>query len=123
MTIAKRLALLSAIPLVALFALGPFLASQFAKIETQSRFVAGLQIDSLAAVGDISRHFGEERVALRNYLVAKDKTEQARSAAHLRENEAELTRLLARYGDSLISNDAGPEVVHRLSGSKPRMGR
>jgi CheY-like chemotaxis protein/HPt (histidine-containing phosphotransfer) domain-containing protein len=104
-TIAKRLALLLAVPLLALFGLGWFVENQFAAIERLSRFVAREQIDSIATVGEISRRFGEDRINLRNCMIAKDEAERARSATDLRESQAELSRLLARYAASLISSD------------------
>ena len=105
MTIARRLALLLVIPLLAVSGLGVFVTNQFGKIERLSGFVADKQIGSLATLGEIARLFGEQRVYLRNYLVEKDQTGQERSNARLREDQVELNRLLARYGDSLISSD------------------
>ena len=56
-TIAKRLVLLLAVPLLALAGLGVFSRLQLANIETRSRFVAELQVPSLATLGNISRAF------------------------------------------------------------------
>lgn len=49
-TIAKRLMILLAVPLLILVALGFFVRTQLARIERQSRFLAETQISSLAAL-------------------------------------------------------------------------
>ena len=105
MTIAKRLALLLAMPLLALFGLAAFVADQYARIEALSRFVTEKQIESVATLGEISRRFGEERVCLRNRLIATGRAEQAQAEADLRDNQAQMERLVARYADSLIASD------------------
>ena len=105
MTIAKRLALLLAVPLFALFGLGIFVANQIVKIERLSRFVAEKQIGSLGDLGHISRRFAQDRICVRNYLLAQNKADLEKSKACIRENETELDRLLSRYGDALVSSD------------------
>jgi len=105
MTIARRLTLLLAIPLIALIALGFFVRTQINRVETLSRFVVDLQVESLTTLGHISRSFAEARVSVRNYLLADGKVEQARAQAGFRESQAELNRLLGQYADTLISND------------------
>ena len=104
MTMARRLTLLLAIPLLALFGLGFFVTNQFAKIEEHSRFVVEKQVQSLAALGNISRTFAEARVSIRSYLLATDSVGRADSEALLRQKQVELTRLLARYADGLVSS-------------------
>src|SRR3954462_3039911 len=106
MTIAKRLGLLLSIPLLALFGLGAFVANQIVRIERLSRFVAETQIGSLGKLGEISRHFAQERLCMRNYLLSTDKATEDESATCLRDNDADNSRLLAEYGNSLISSDA-----------------
>jgi signal transduction histidine kinase/DNA-binding response OmpR family regulator/HPt (histidine-containing phosphotransfer) domain-containing protein/CHASE3 domain sensor protein len=105
MTMARRLTLLLAIPLLALFGLGFFVSSQFARIETQSRFVSQTQVESLAALGDIGLTFAEARVSVRMYLLAPDKAAQGMAEALLHQKQDELTRLLAYYHDNLISSE------------------
>jgi CHASE3 domain sensor protein len=105
MTIARGLTLLLAIPLLALLGLGIFLTNQFARIEAQSQFVADLQVESVATLASIARCSGEARVSIRTYLLARDSTEQVHAVSRLHDNQAELNRLLARYGDALISNE------------------
>ena len=55
MTIARRLIILVAVPLLVLAELGVFNRLELAAIETRSRFVAETQVGSLAALGNISR--------------------------------------------------------------------
>src|SRR5215831_10836281 len=105
MTIARRLVLLLAVPLAALAGLGFFVRSQIAKVETLTRLVAEVQIESLGALGNISRRAAEMRISIRSYLLAEDRTAQIRYEADLRKSQAELTDLLARYGDELISSE------------------
>jgi signal transduction histidine kinase/CheY-like chemotaxis protein/HPt (histidine-containing phosphotransfer) domain-containing protein/CHASE3 domain sensor protein len=104
MTIARRFSLLLAIPILSLIGLGFFIENQVARIETQSQFMT-LQVESLAALGNISRCSAEARVGLRNYLLAENKEERARAESLIHENHAELTRLLAIYSDTLISDE------------------
>src|SRR5947209_5127883 len=105
MTIAKRLVLLLAIPLLALFGLGAFVAIQTVRIERLSRFVAETQIASLGQLGEISRHFAQARVCMGKYLLATDKANQDAYEMCLRDNEAAISRLLVQYGNSLVSSD------------------
>jgi two-component system, sensor histidine kinase and response regulator len=105
MTIAKRLILMLAIPLISLVGLGFFITNQIARIESLSRFVVNSQIKSLAALGGIQRCSAEMRVSIRSYLLAEDIAAQGRAEALLRQNQAELNVLLAKYGDTLISSE------------------
>jgi PAS domain S-box-containing protein len=106
MTIAKRLALLLALPIVMLVALGWYVFYQLNGIEKKSRFVSEMQIESLAALGNIASRNTDIRVNVRNYLLADEAAEAAEPVADLAKNSEEMTRLLDHYGDSLISDDA-----------------
>jgi two-component system, sensor histidine kinase and response regulator len=105
MTIAKRLIILLALPLLALVGLGLFTRLQLSKVETRSRYVAETQIGSLAALGNISRTFPELRVQVRSYLLATNPVEQAKARSAFDVGEADLQRLLGQYADSLISDE------------------
>jgi signal transduction histidine kinase/CheY-like chemotaxis protein len=105
MTIAKRLILMLTIPLIALFGLWYFVRSQISKVESQSRFVVASQIRSLALLGEISRASEEMRISIRNYLLADNPAEKSEAEELLHTSQEELRRLLARYGDTLISGD------------------
>src|SRR3974390_1817186 len=105
MTIAKRLVVLLAVPIVALLGLGIFVRLQVSKIEQQARFLAETQIPSLAGIGELSRDSVELRVHVRNHLLATNQTEQAKAQAAFETNEAEISRLFRQYADKLISDD------------------
>jgi PAS domain S-box-containing protein len=105
MTIAKRLALLLALPIVVLMALSGFFLYELTGIQKKSRFVSELQIESLAVLGNISSQLDNSRVELRNCLLAEDPSTTASAAKAFDEHAAELTKLLAHYGDSLISDE------------------
>ena len=111
MTIARRLILLLATPFLALLGLGVFATNQLGRIESQSRIV-GLQVNSVTALGSILRCFSEARVSIRTYLLAADKPSRTRAEASFHESRAELTRHLARYGESLISSDEDRRMLN-----------
>src|SRR6476660_6170511 len=104
MTIAKRLVLLLAVPLLALAGLGGFTRLQLTTIENRSRFVSDLQIPSLATLGHISRTFAELRVHVRNHLLATSEAERVSVRSTFARDEAGLDRLLDQYESNLISN-------------------
>ena len=91
MTIAQRLTLLLAVPLVVLIGLGLFVANRFDRIVRQSRFVAETQIGSVTQLAKISRSVTALRVELRNYVLAEDNDVQAENEKLYRKFEKELT--------------------------------
>ena len=105
MTIARRLALLPAVPILVLLALSGFIAYQLRGIHRQSRFISEMQIESLASLGNISRKITDMRVSLRNHLLAESAEEQRAPAASISKDREELPQLLAAYGDKLISDE------------------
>lgn len=105
MTIARRLMILLAVPLLMLVALGVFVRSQLAGIEARSRFVSEVQIHSVAVVGNISRSFTEMRVNVRSYLLTRNPAHQVRAKAAFDEDKAEVDRLLKYFADSLVSGN------------------
>src|SRR4026208_2388416 len=112
MTIAKRLVLLLAVPLLALVGLGAFIRFQLTTIEDRGRFVADLQIPSLATLGNISRTFAELRVHVRNHVLATSEAERASVRSTFERDEAELGRLLDQYERNLISNDQDRRLLN-----------
>ena len=119
MTIGKRLVLLLTVPLLALVALGIFTRLQLTTIETRSRFVADMQVPSLAALGNISRIFAELRVQLRNHVLATSEAERARVRSTFERDEAELRRLLDHYERRPDLRRPGSPPAERLSQSLP----
>ena len=127
MTIAKRLIILLAVPLVALVGLGLFIRSQLAEIESRSRFVSESQIPSLAVLGNLSRSFAELRVNVRSYLLATNEAGRTEARSAFAVGEAEVNRLLGQsqtviksMGDSLghLPGIAGASI---LADGKPGM--
>jgi two-component system sensor histidine kinase/response regulator len=104
MTISRRLILLAAVPLLTLIGLGIYMKAQLADIETRSRFVADMQIRSLAALGNISRTYAELRVSSRGYLLRGDKAEQDKARAGFHHHKEYFVQLLREYGESLVSD-------------------
>jgi two-component system, sensor histidine kinase and response regulator len=105
MTIAKRLIILLAVPLLILVALGVFVPTQLAKIETHILFMAEDQTTSVAVLGNISRGFTEMRVNVRSVLLSTNQAEQARAQALFAEDKADVTRLLRQFGETLITGE------------------
>src|SRR4051794_23125718 len=119
MTIAKRLILLLAVPLLALLAVGVFTRLELARVETGTRFVAESRIAAMATIGNLSRSFVELRMDVRNYLLATNQTERASARAEFDADEGEVNRLLNFYADTLIVINQG----RRLLGECQTFGR
>jgi len=117
MTIAKRLIILLAVPLLALLGLGVFTRLQMSKIEERNRFVAETQVGSLVALADISRTLAELRVDVRDYLLTTNMANQAKARAAFDAADANMTRLLANYADRLISDDQDRRQLDEFRGS------
>jgi len=94
MTIAKRLLILLAVPLLVLAGLGVLVRQEIANVEERTRFVTDSQVPSLAALGGISRSYTELRVNVRSYLFSDDQAERDRARKLFDDDKAELTRLL-----------------------------
>jgi two-component system sensor histidine kinase/response regulator len=105
MNLAKRLVLLVAVPLAALFILGIILNWQLRTVEERGAYVAEIQMPSVATIGTITRKHAEMRVHLRDYLLAPGDKERAASLTALRTAEKDLNGLLERYADTLISDE------------------
>ena len=105
MTIARRILLLAGAAPLVLVALGALNHFEVAGIESRIRFVAEVQVPSLAAVGNISRCFEEMRVGLRDHLLATDAAGLARSRQTVNVRQTELDQRLRQYADTLVSDD------------------
>jgi PAS domain S-box-containing protein len=105
MNLAKRMALLLAVPLAALVSLGVILHLQLRTIEERGEFVSDMQVPSLATIGKVTRTFGEMQARVRDHLLAAGDKERAESQAALEAGEKKLTHLLAQYADSYISDE------------------
>jgi two-component system, sensor histidine kinase and response regulator len=105
MTIAKRLILLLAVPIVALLGLGIFTRLELSSIEERSRFVSEAQVPSLAMLGNISRSSAELRINLRSYVLATNREQRAAARLLFDEDEKIVAQLLPEYGDKLVTGD------------------
>lgn len=112
MNLAKRLALLLAVPLAALVPLGVILHLQLRNIEERGKFVADMQVPSLATIGNVTRTFGEMRARLRDYLLAPEDKERAEILAAFEADERKLAELLAQYADSYISDERDRRLMN-----------
>ena len=104
MTIARRLTVLAAVPLVVLLGLGIFTWVLLNKVEKRTQYAAELKVQSLAALGNISRHLTEMRVNVRSHLLARDKADQGKAKADFDEDKTALRVLLQHYADELVSD-------------------
>src|SRR4026208_196588 len=111
MTIARRLLILLAVPLVALLGLGVFTRMQLSKIEERSRFVAESRVTALATVGNLSRSFAELRVNVRSYLLVTHQAQRAGIRARFDEDELDVARLLRQYADNLVVSNQGRRLL------------
>ena len=113
MTIARRLLLLLAVPLLILGGLGFLVRHHLEGIEQRSRFDAEKQIRSLAVLGNIIRTYTEMRVSVRAGLLAEDAARLAECAAELEGESAKLDRLLREFADGLVSDerDRAPSIT------------
>jgi CHASE3 domain sensor protein len=105
MTIAKRLILLLAVPLLALLGFSLYMRLQLSRIEERSRFVAENQVGSLAVLGNVSRSLAELLVNVRSHLLANSRVEQAAARAAFEANVQSLIRFLQHYGEALVSDE------------------
>ena len=119
MTIARRLMVLVAVPLLILAGLGVVVRHELALIEKQNAFLAQFQITSLSTLGNISQRFMQMRVDARSYLLAESAAERARARASYDAEWRELNRLLGRYADTLVTGDRDRRLMDDFrSGSR-----
>jgi two-component system sensor histidine kinase/response regulator len=112
MSIAKRLVLLLALPLVALMAFGVLARIQLSKVEERSRFVSESRIDALATIGNLSRSFAELRVHVRSHLLATNEAQRAAARSSFDKFGKEMLRLLQHYADHLVVSDQGRRLLN-----------
>ena len=112
MTIAKRLIILLAVPLLAILGVGIFSRLQLSELTARSRFVAEIQIPSLAALGNITRTFVNIRVTARDYLLATNQSERANAHEAFSQGDRRLTELLSQYADTLISDERDRRLLN-----------
>ncbi|HZA36682.1 MAG TPA: response regulator [Vicinamibacterales bacterium] len=112
MTIARRLIILLAVPLVILLGIGLFTRVKLLRIEDRTRFVAESRVVALVRLGDISRRFIEMRVNLRSHLLATNDAGRAAARREFDQDRAELSRLLNDYADTRSTSDHGRRLLN-----------
>src|SRR4051794_9601564 len=110
MTIAKRLTLLLAVPLVVLATLGVLGIIQIARIRELTRFVADRQVPSLAVLGEITRTSTEMRVNIRNLLLARAGAEVAGTQGAGWPGKTKKKQTLGPHGDPPIPSGQEPHT-------------
>ena len=125
MTIARRLVILLVLPLLAFIALGIFNWLEVENVKTQTRFVAEVQIPSLATLGNVMRTFAGMRADERDDILATNDAQRAAIEAAFNREAANLNSLLEDYADSMVSdardrrmmNDFQDAIRNWLSGA------
>ena len=112
MTIARRLVILVAVPLLLLVGLGLYNRLELAKIDVQSRFVAKNQIGSLVTFGRISRSLTELRLFLRGYLLEVDPAQKTKARAAFEAERANFTQQLQNYADHFVTDDKDRRLLN-----------
>ncbi len=112
MTIAKRLIVLLAVPLLILLGIGLFTRYELLRIEDRTRYLAETRVVALARLGDIARTVAELRVNLRSHLLATTQDGRAAARALFDEDQAELTRLLRDYADKRITSEQDRRLLN-----------
>ena len=115
MTIARRLIILVAAPLLLLIGLGLFNRVQLDRIDRQSRFVAQNQIGSLVTFGAITRNFIELRLCLRGYMLEVDQASRDKVKAVYRANREAFTQRLQKYSDGNVSDDKDRRLLNEFT--------
>src|SRR5882672_9370608 len=105
MNIARRLTLLLAVPLAGLAGLAVFAHFELAELADRGQDLAGIQIPTLAVIGNVTRAYGELRVYARDYILADNETRRAEVMAQFLAREAEMNRLLDQYAATKLVED------------------
>jgi PAS domain S-box-containing protein len=114
MNIAKRLALLLAVPLLALAGLAIFVHLQLATIDDRGQNMADIQVPTLAIIGSVTRAYGEVRVDARDYITATDPGQRNALAAHFRLTQAEMERLFEYYARALVVGQEDRQLLENF---------
>ncbi len=111
MSIAQRLALLLAVPLVALLGIGVFMRFQLDQVQDRTRFVSKSRIAALVTLGNLSRSFTEMRVDVRGFLLATSPARRDAARRDFEADEAEVNRLLREYEEHLLFSAQGRQLL------------
>lgn len=111
MTIARRLVILVAVPLLVLIVLAIFSRIELISIETRSRDVAEMKIVSLAKLGNIAREFAELRISARGCLLFVDGMEHDKDFAAFQADKAKFLQSLDEYSQNLVSDTQEQDLL------------
>jgi signal transduction histidine kinase/CheY-like chemotaxis protein/HAMP domain-containing protein len=114
MTIAKRLTLLLAVPLLIILGIGLATRQELSRIETSTRYVAESRVVALARIGDITRKFAEMAVSTRNSILETDPSLRAAMQAKADAARIEIRLLLDDYGKNWVGSAKGGEYFHEF---------
>ena len=114
MSIAKRLIVLVAVPLVALLVIAVFSRLRLSEVEERTRFVAETQLGSVVALGSISASFAELRVAVRNVLLAGSNSERAAAHSAFDEHERALNSLLQQFNGFFMPDNRSRQLFSQF---------
>jgi PAS domain S-box-containing protein len=117
MTIARRLIILLVVPIVAFIGLGIFNWFEVENVKTQTRFVAQVQIPSLATMGNLMRSFAEMRADERDAMLATNDAECAAVQAAFNREETNLNILLQQYADGMVSDNRDHRLMNDYQNS------
>jgi signal transduction histidine kinase/CheY-like chemotaxis protein/CHASE3 domain sensor protein len=112
MTIAKRLMILLAAPLLIFLAIGVITRQELDQIEEKIRFMAESRITALARLGEISRNFAEMRVNVRSFILARNPSEQAAARAAFEADRNTMNQLLEEYSNKRVTGDQGRRMCN-----------
>jgi len=105
MSISRRLFILLAVPIASLLALGIIGYIARLRIERETKFLAEVQVESLAVIGRVARSFAELRIDARNCVLAQNSRDAEQARAEFETERANLSAQLAKYGDALITGE------------------
>ena len=111
MTIARRLMILLAVPLLILIGIGIITRQQMARVEERTRFVVESRVVALARLENISRTFAELRVNVRSFLLATDESARAAARKAYDADRVELEQLLVDYADYRTTTAQGRRLL------------
>ena len=118
-TIARRLIILLAVPLLILIGIGIITRQQMARVEERTRFVVDSRVVALARLGDVSRTFAELRVNVRSFLLATDPAAQSAARQAYDADRLELEQLLERYAEHQTTTAKGQRLFADFRAIEP----
>ena len=114
MTIAKRLTLLLAVPLLIILGIGFATRQELSRIEDSTRYMAESRVVALARIGDITRKFAEMAVSTRNSILETDPALRAAMQAKADAARTEVRWLLDDYRKNWVGSARGGAYLNEF---------